>query len=88
MCKRNATIIYNQPIAKVRLSKSLNHVVSVTVLCASACVQTEGKGKNERQSIITMDLARNLYPPIPWGGSHHCYDAYEVHAATWWGIHT
>ena len=63
-------------------------MVSVTVLCASACVQTEGKGKNERQSIITMDLARNLYPPIPWGGSHHCYDAYEVHAATWWGIHT
>jgi hypothetical protein len=57
-------------------------------MCASACVRIEGKGEKERRSLITMDLARNLHPRIPWGGSHRCHDAYEVHAATLWGIHT
>jgi hypothetical protein len=36
-----------------------------------------------------MDWARNLHPRIPCGGGcYHCHDAYEVHAATLWGIHT
>lgn len=41
--------------------------------------------EKERRTLITMDWACNL---LPWGGSHHCHDAYEVHAATLWGIHT
>jgi hypothetical protein len=67
--------------------QSLNHAVGVTV-CECMRANRRKKGEKERRSLITMDLARNLRPPIPWGGSHHCHDAYEVHAATLWGIHT
>ena len=57
-------------------------------MCECMRANRRKKGEKERRSLITMDLARNLRPPIPWGGSHHCHDAYEVHAATLWGIHT
>ena len=54
-----------------------------------ACEQkVKGEKDSERRSLMTMDLARNLHPPIPWDDSHHCHDAYEVHAVTLWGIYT
>ena len=69
------------------------HLYTSTVYCSFTerlnmrANRTKRKRKKER-SLITMDWARNPYTPIPWGGCIYCHDAYEVHAAILWGIHT
>jgi len=78
-------------MAKARLSRYKD---LIETLKPESCVVGKSvrvhacEEEKERRSLITMDSARNLRPRIPWGGSHRCHDAYEVHAATLWGIHT
>lgn len=36
--------------------------------------------------IITMYLAHNLHPRIPYGDPRHCHDTYEDRAAMMWDI--